>query len=363
MTGQRSFERDVAVGDPQAPMATFLAILEAHGLLGGDGKLAPDVHLVTMGDYFDWGGPGDRARAAESALALLEWLTAHPKDQVTLLLGNHDLARVGELSHMDDDAFRRAQEEADAAYLDQRPERDVAAFSAATGLATWELASRDFSTFEARQRDAVEGLLREGRLDVAYAPAPDLLLTHAGVTRSELATLRVARGADAPTIARALSGALRGAVETWRGGPLLLPGLHQPGDATSEGRGMFYHRPEVRPDASPYAAAGARAPLSRRYDVASLPLGITQGIGHIRDAKSRTLLQAPPRDADEPEGALHHARVHGRGVTYARGAPPAAAADEATLLFLDGGMQHTPPTRYELYDLVHRTVLARSART
>ena len=47
------FRRHVAMGDPQAPFATVLAVLDRHGLLKNDGQLRDDVQLVSMGDHFD----------------------------------------------------------------------------------------------------------------------------------------------------------------------------------------------------------------------------------------------------------------------------------------------------------------------
>ena len=52
---------NVAIGDPQASLSTFLRILDLNGLLGDDGRLRPEVGLVSMGDHFDWGRPEDRA--------------------------------------------------------------------------------------------------------------------------------------------------------------------------------------------------------------------------------------------------------------------------------------------------------------
>src|SRR5271169_354959 len=109
-------ERLLAVGDPQAPLETLLAILEGHDALGEAGRLREDLHLVSMGDHFDWGDRGDRKAAARSGLETLAWLAAHPADQVTLILGNHDLARVGELVGFDDLRFSEAQAAADKVY-------------------------------------------------------------------------------------------------------------------------------------------------------------------------------------------------------------------------------------------------------
>src|SRR3990172_12972592 len=94
----------VAIGDPQASSSRFFRSLAAHGLLGGDGWLRPDVRLVAMGDYFDY--PGHDAH--ESGVEILAWLAAHDPEHVTLLLGNHEAARVMELATVTDDRFRAA---------------------------------------------------------------------------------------------------------------------------------------------------------------------------------------------------------------------------------------------------------------
>src|SRR5438270_753903 len=113
----RKRSRHFAIGDPQAPFEKFLAILDRRGLLGAGGRLMPDVRLISMGDHFDWGKRSDRRRASESGTMLLAWLAAHPADQVTLIAGNHDVGRVGELAKFDDRGFESTQAEADRAYL------------------------------------------------------------------------------------------------------------------------------------------------------------------------------------------------------------------------------------------------------
>src|SRR5687767_12974249 len=75
----------VAIGDAQAPLGTFLAILDRHGLLGEDGRLKAEVQLVSIGDHFDYGPTAWRKLATEEALQLLSWLAAHPADQVILI--------------------------------------------------------------------------------------------------------------------------------------------------------------------------------------------------------------------------------------------------------------------------------------
>src|SRR5437762_1950925 len=66
-----------AVGDGQAPISTFLAILDRHGLLGDDGRLQPQVALVSIGDHFDYGPAAWRQAATREGLQLLAWLAAH----------------------------------------------------------------------------------------------------------------------------------------------------------------------------------------------------------------------------------------------------------------------------------------------
>src|SRR5437870_5555145 len=101
------FERSLVMGDPQAPFAVVMAILERHQLLGGDGKLRPEVQLLSIGDHFDWNG--DLDTVARDGVALLRWLASHSRQQVVILCGNHDLARVTELWRQDDVTFARAR--------------------------------------------------------------------------------------------------------------------------------------------------------------------------------------------------------------------------------------------------------------
>jgi hypothetical protein len=343
---RRSRSHHLAIGDPQAPLPVFFEILEGHGALTTDGRLATDVALVTMGDHFDWGGLDDRVVAAEDGLCMLAWLAAHPPDQVTLLLGNHDLARVGELYAFDDRRFARAQAEADAAYHNHRPARTEEAFRKAFGLPSWEIVARDFATFRASQRALVERLLRAKRLRAALATAPDLLLCHAGVTSDDLQAIGVSPSwqVDAFAVAAALNELLDAAVAAWEAGPLSIPPLHRPGDDAGEGQGIFYHRPCRIDD-----TAGGWNDLRRRFDPKKLPVGLIQAIGHIRDNKCRLLLGED--ESQHRDGPLRHLRVRASEITYARGLPAARDPAAATLLFLDGGMGVAEPGDYEMLDL------------
>lgn len=99
--------RTFVVGDPQAPFAAVMAVLDHHGLLDGD-RLRGDVRLVAIGDYFDY-DLDDPVGAGLEGLRVLRWLVSHDEEQVVLLAGNHDLARVMELAQIDDATFARAR--------------------------------------------------------------------------------------------------------------------------------------------------------------------------------------------------------------------------------------------------------------
>ncbi len=338
MTGRRV----VAMGDPQAPFARVMDVLRARGLLGAGDKLESDVHLVVMGDYFDYGPREERVAAVEGSARLLGWLTTHAEEQVTLLAGNHDLARVGELAHLDDATFARAQAEADAGYYDQKPQRPEAEFRAEFDLPGWEVAARDFSTYRERQRALVADLLSAKRMRAAFAPSAKVLMVHAGVTAAQLAAAGAGAAADARVLATALNRALFAAFDAWRAGgtpKLTVPGLHTPGSAAGEGTGMFYHRP----------ATDAGGGNGRRFHPRELPVGLMQVIGHVGDEKCRKLLGLDPAEAKE--GPLRHLVARGDSVHYARGLPAEGPppADAATMIFTDGGMARAEPADYELF--------------
>ncbi len=340
------------MGDPQAPLSKVFAVLDAHALRDGQGRLRDEVHLVSMGDHFDWGGKDAREAAAQDAMALLDWLTSHDPVQVTIILGNHDTSRVGELQAFDDETFARAQQEADAGYLEHRAPRSEEAFRRAWNQPSWEIVSRDFSSFRAEQRPRVAQLLRTGRFRLAFE-AGGVLLTHAGVTDDELDHLSMPakERTDAAAVASALNEALDRAVDAWRGEPFEIPGLHVPGHAREEGKGMLFHRAALRPEV-------ALPVPRRRFPPSRLPAGLTQGIGHIRDKKCRELLEA----MDEPptEGPLRTLRVTGDRIRYMRGVD-VSDRSAATMIFLDGAMLSADPSHYELLDL-DRLVALRPSR-
>jgi hypothetical protein len=361
--------RTLAIGDPQAPLETFLTILDQHGAIDDSGAIPKDTALISMGDHFDWGSRGERERAADDAIALVAWLASHPADQVVMIAGNHDLARVGELSSVvDDDTFARVRSEADGI-----AKNDAAAnseFAKKTGFASAEIVHRDLSTFRVEQRLAVEALLRARRLRLAFARG-DLLFVHAGVTLKEIAavgvdTLMAPRDDDDSSksrtrpaaIANALNAALDAAVDAREGSgnrePLVIEGVHVPGDATREGFGALYHRPAR-------AISDEQRREGRRFDPRTLPRGTVQLVGHVRDKKCRELLGDWCDDAAHALGVLRHLVVDDGGVRYRHGVPDRIDRRAATIIFLDGGMNdvRAQPDVYELFDVERRGVAER----
>jgi hypothetical protein len=353
--------RRVAMGDPQAPFERVQAVLARHQLLDRHGRLLPDVELTSMGDHFDWGGPHERERAAADGLALLTWLASHPAEQVHLVLGNHDLARVGELAGFDDTSFEAALGDALPAYAATRagdPDADRLFRSRWPQVPSAEYLARDFVTFRVEQRLRVEDLLRSRRFRVAFAPAHDLLLLHAGVTLDDLAGLGLepTEQRDAVRVAEALNAALDKAILAWTGGPLELGALHRPGSAErGAGGGIFCHRPALPELGCPEAFVGAGR---RRFDPRRLPSGLTQAIGHIQDAKCRSLLDGWCDGAPAGDGPLRCLRVEGGRGWYRAGVAVLDGAGAARVVFTDGAMAKAPVDAFQLLDVDRIAALA-----
>src|SRR5438552_2028893 len=164
--------RTFVMGDPQAPFAKVLAVLDRHGALTGD-RLADDVVLVSIGDHFDY-DLDDPHTAGSEGLALLRWLASHDPAQVVILFGNHDAARVMELATIDDAAFAAAR---------ACPPSDFAARFPT--LPPHGVLARDYASFSVAQRELVTALLVAARFRLAAVgtlAGRDVLLTHAGVT-------------------------------------------------------------------------------------------------------------------------------------------------------------------------------------
>jgi hypothetical protein len=342
----RSRRTHVAIGDPQAPLETVLGLLDSFGLLGDDGRLRPDVALHSMGDHFDWGGAADVERASEDGLALLTWLASHPPDQVRLVLGNHDLARVGELADFDDASFREARALALDAYARGDDSAESELLRRFPALPTAEVAARDLASFTVAQRELVAALLRAKRFRIAFAYGDDVLLTHAGITSHDL-VIEPADGARA--VAAKLNARLDAALSIWTKGALAIPGLYEAGSASrGEGGGVFYHRPT--------SALVTPANAGRRFDPRNLPLGVTQVIGHIGDEKCHSLMPSWTTGAPE-DGPLRTLVTDGTSVSYGRGVPARGKQSgesrgaEARLVFTDGAMRRAPVGAYEILDL------------
>lgn len=333
--------RAFAIGDPQGAAERFLGALAAHDLLGADGWLRPDVRLISMGDHFDYYVP-DRLRARVEGVLILGWLAAHPRDQVGILAGNHDLARVIELAAIDDERFDAAAELAhriERATADGRDALEAEFRRRHPDLPTPGYARRDYNAFTVEQRTLVQRLLLADRFDLARAEravdgAP-LLMTHAGITQAQLAMLGLADEPAPAKIADALNARLRAAVarvaDDWRAGgtmALSLEPLHWGGSDGTEGGGLLYQRPADldRPDADPdwELARGGR-----RYDPRTLPRGLTQVIGHTGHHKAfRELARWRAPDMDDQRGGLRTLRVTAAGaVSYARGTQAPSGGD------------------------------------
>ncbi|HEY0195850.1 MAG TPA: metallophosphoesterase, partial [Kofleriaceae bacterium] len=227
--------RTLVMGDPQASFATMTEILRNHELLGGDGRLADDVVLVSIGDHFDY-DLDDPVGAGREGVAFLRWLASHDPAQVVLLIGNHDVSRVMELAAISDARFAEARRFARS--LDGDPARDARFLAAFPDLPTRGLAARDYAAFSVAQRELVQGLLLGGRFRLAatgaLADGREVLLSHAGVVDRELAMLGVdaTPAAIAGALAQRLAAAIERVRDDWeRGVPtaLSLEPLHVAG--------------------------------------------------------------------------------------------------------------------------------------
>jgi hypothetical protein len=346
-----------AIGDIQASKARLLDVLGRHDLIDGT-RLRPDVGLISVGDYFDFGPPPGRAAAAAEGLEVVRWLASHPAEQVVIIAGNHDIARIGEMLPFSDTTFAEAYRRASAVYVDGEvidPAGERALMADYPWLPGAELVARDFSCFDTAQRALVIELLGTRRLRLAHAIG-GRLICHAGITRRELGVLGLAGGSvTAEPIADALNEHLDRAFEAWNAQPdraFEIPGLHTPGSGAGEGGGMLYHRPadpraegEASPSAKPRGGAS-----SRRFDPRDLPMGLIQVIGHISDKKCRELMPAWSDDAPSRLGVLRHLETDGDAVRYAHGLPSGPPGPtRGTLVFIDGGLGRCEPAEYELY--------------
>jgi hypothetical protein len=352
--------RTFVIGDPQAPFAKVLEVLDRHGLLAGD-RLADDVVLVSIGDHFDY-DPHD-PKAGDEGLRLLRWFASHDPAQVVILLGNHDAARVMELAALTDAGFAAARA------LAGDPVRYLAVYPA---LPPPGVLAKDYASFSEAQRALVIELLLAGRFRLAAVgelndPAPragaghrgPALLSHAGVTSRELAHLGLLGREDAAAIAAALDAFLAAAVARvrtdWERGvpaPLSLAPLHVTGGHGREGGGLLYHRPS-----NPETGSRFDPERPRRFDPRTLPSNVTQIVGHSGHAKCVQELGAWCTDAARARkhGGIRTLLVEGSRVTYdvGVGPDPLIALDNgvAELILVDGELRRVPAAEVALLPL------------
>ena len=354
--------RTLVMGDPQASYGALIAILERHGAIGDDGRLAGDVVLVSIGDHFDY-DLDDPETAGREGVRFLRWLASHDPAQVVLLIGNHDISRVMELVAVSDERFAAAR--AFARSLDGDPARDARFRAAFPDLPTPGLAGRDYAAFSSEQRALVQELLLAGRFHLAITgvlpDGRDVLLTHAGVVDRELAMLGVP--ATPSAVAAALEHRLAEAVEAvrddWARGiatPLSLAPLHIPGADGEEGGGLLYHRPTNpgrRSADNLWALADDRP---RRFDARTLPLGLIQVAGHSGHHKCLEELGdwSTPRARSREHGGIRTLRYDGQAVTYDLGvlAPASGVGD---LILIDGEARRVPTAEVDLLPLAQLT--------
>lgn len=363
----RSFRRHVAVGDPQASFEKYLRILDRHELIGEDGRVRPDVSLLSIGDHFDY--EGDLETVREDGRRLLRWLAGHPSDQVVLIAGNHDLCRVVDLAVETDERFTRARRlarlinelrkradasdelrEARAVFAEQFPE-----------LPTPKVANRDWGSFSVGQRDLVQSLLLGGRLRLARVGLTEedrpLLLTHAAVTSRDLELLDLSPGSTPEAIAQALELRLDRAIAhvrpDWLAGreaALDLAPIYVEGRDGHEGGGILYHRPAHPRSMAREGERASRAP--RRFDPRTLPLGLLQACGHAGHRKCAEDLGewVSPEARAVERGGLRTLRTDGTQVHYEMGIRP-VPRHEGGLYMIDGEMNRVPAEEYPVLDL------------
>ena len=353
--------RWLAIGDPQTTFAKLLSILAKHDLLDEHGSLREHIGLVSIGDHFDFDlRPHDGkslAEAGRDSTNILRWLADHPPDQVVILMGNHDAARVMELAFETDETFAAARTLAETC-LDEQPAGDktLAFAKAYPRIPTPEVADRDYSSFAVYQRELVQQLLLAGRMRLAclghHAGTP-ALLTHAGVTSTQVKELGVAPRAEA--VVDALEARLGEAVarvrSAWEHGELAalnLEPLHFAGHDGREGGGLLYHRASMKGDDT-----GTGAPVApRRFHPRELPRGLVQIHGHTGHHKSLQELEGwqGPSATKLARGGLRTLTAADSGIVYDGGIAPAHDGD-ATVYQIDIEMNHPTVTDYPLFEL------------
>lgn len=369
--------RCVAIGDAQAPLATYFTVLAEQNLLGDDGMLAPDVSILSIGDHFDYASP-DLAQSSREGYALLRWLAEHPPQQAIILLGNHDTVRVQDLGGFSDRRFEAAR--ALALQIEQlaqiHGDRSASVEQARNQfyieypeITKPELAKRDYDSFTTAQRELVIRLMLAGRCQLAAVGklpnSREILLTHAGVIKRDLQVLGLNGEVSPVVIASRINKWLKDAVNrvrpAWERGeliPLDLSPLHIAGTGGREGGGLLFHRPANpdRPtsldDSKRECAKEFGDERPRRYHPQELPLGLIQACGHTGHSKCLEELVPWVSEAAKKMvlGKLRTLRVTPDQVNYDVGID--LDGNEAALLMIDGEMNRVCPQDYEVLNLV-----------
>jgi len=360
--------RTLVVGDPQASFDKLVEVLARHDVLDARGLVRDDVCLVVIGDYFDY-DLNDPETAGREGLRILRWLASQPEPRVRLLFGNHDAARVIELAGATDARWTDARVLARSIAATKREYGwDAAAererlewIPRFPDISTYGICARDYASFSEEQQRLVVELLLAGRFHLGLAgtlpDGRDVLLTHAGVTERELATL----GEREPVaIARALDRALVGAVERcradWERGritPLELAPLELAGTPGEEAGGLLVHRPaaRVRPGADPSWEFDPSRP--RRFEPSELPAGLVQIAGHTGHHKCLQELApawvTPAARARSHGGIRTLRRTDNGGAVYDLGV--LAAGGVADLILVDGELRTVDASDYDLLEL------------
>jgi hypothetical protein len=385
LSGHRTaaVSRTVAIGDLQASAQRIFEVLAWHDLLDEEGRIRGDAQLLSIGDHFDYGtrAGGQLGQARQHGHDVLAYLAAHHPEQVVILLGNHDVARVMELAAVTDARFDEAAPLAaelmalratDPAVYRMRLAGYAARFPELPGPG---LVHRDYSAFTSGQRDLVRELLLASRVRLAATarlPAGEAILaTHAGVTMREVSLLGVEPIAVAELAAalnRRLEAAVAEVAGPWRAAepsaplpvPLSLAPLHLPAATGAEGLpdlpeggGLLYHRPSdsERPGADRQWEAAPGRP--RRFHPRSLPAGVLQVAGHTGHPKCVEELArwAESSMQEEPHGR-RSLRVRGDDIRYQIGACRPDAG-EAVLYMIDPSLHRAKEaTSVELFELM-----------
>ncbi|MFT3699685.1 MAG: metallophosphoesterase family protein [Kofleriaceae bacterium] len=346
--------RRVVLGDPQAPFAHVMALLERGGVLDGD-RLRSDVELISIGDHFDYDLRQPEV-SREEGLRVLRWLASH--EQVRLIFGNHDAARVIELATTSDREFAAAR----ALALDIEQTKHDRGRAAAkqreteewlpryAHLSTYGIVARDYASFSEEQRALVVELMLAGRFHLALdGKLPDgraAVLTHAGLTTKE-------KIFDAAVIDQYFTIAVEGRRADWEAGvitPLSLEPLVRAGGPGIEAGGMLAHRPSDpdRDGADPIWERDPRRP--RRFAPSELP-PITQICGHTNHASCLRELGrwATPQAKAQRHAGIRTLRWDGHEAIYDLGILPTQSG-VADLILVDGELRD-PANRAELLDL------------